>query len=311
MRDVIIVGGGPAGLSAALILGRCRRRVLLIDSGHPRNAVTPRMHGFLGRDGRPPGDLRDEGRRELAAYDTVEIWDGRAVDAVRRPDGFRVVMEDQRRADARRLILATGLRTDLPAIEGFSEFWGHGVHHCPYCDGYENGDRPLAVYGPGEAAKGLALELTAWSRDLTLFTDGPCGLDDPERDRLARNGIRIEERPVARLEGEDGRFARVRLRDGTALECAALFFTTGPASPPRSSSGSAAMCRARARCRPATTRRRTYRDSTSRVTRRGGSSSRSWPPPRGRWRPSPSTPSSCARTHADSAADSPAAPGPA
>lgn len=231
MRDVIIVGGGPAGLSAALILGRCRRRVLLIDAGHPRNAVTPRMHGFLGRDGRAPGDLRDEARRELAAYDTIEIWDGRVVDAVQRPDGFRVVMEDQRRADARRLILATGLRTDLPAVEGFSEFWGHGVHHCPYCDGYENRDRPLAVYGPGEAAKGLALELTAWSRDLTLFTDGPCGLDAPERDRLARNGIRIEERPVARLEGENGRFSRVRLRDGEAMECGALFFTTGPCIP--------------------------------------------------------------------------------
>ncbi len=231
MRDVIIVGGGPAGLSAALILGRCRRRVLLIDAGHPRNAVTPRMHGFLGRDGRAPGDLRDEARRELAAYDTIEIWDGRVVDAVQRPDGFRVVLEDQRRADARRLILATGLRTDLPAVEGFSEFWGHGVHHCPYCDGYENRDQPLAVYGPGEAAKGLALELTAWSRDLTLFTDGPCGLDAPERDRLARNGIRIEERPVARLEGESGRFSRVRLRNGEAMECGALFFTTGPCIP--------------------------------------------------------------------------------
>jgi thioredoxin reductase len=231
MHDVIIVGGGPAGLSAALILGRCRRRVLLIDAGHPRNAVTPRMHGFLGRDGRAPGSLRDEARRELATYDTVEIWDGRVVDAVRAPDGFRVVMDDQRRADARRMILATGLRTDLPAIEGFSEFWGHGVHHCPYCDGYENRDRPLAVYGPGEAGKGLALELTAWSRDLALFTDGPCGLDAPERDRLARNGIRIEERAVARLEGEDGRFSRIRLRDGTALNCAALFFTTGPCIP--------------------------------------------------------------------------------
>ncbi|SEO91880.1 Thioredoxin reductase [Methylobacterium sp. ap11] len=233
IRDVIIVGGGPAGLSAALILGRCRRRVLLIDAGHPRNAVTPHMHGFLGRDGRPPGDLRDEGRRELAAYDTVEIWDGRVADAVQAPDGFQIVMDDQRRAKARRMILATGLRTDLPPIEGFSEFWGHGVHHCPYCDGYENRDRPLAVYGPGETGKGLALELTAWSRDLTLCTDGPCGLDAPGRERLVRHGVRIEERGIARLEGEDGRFARIRLRDGQALDLGALFFVTGPCIPSR------------------------------------------------------------------------------
>lgn len=233
MRDVIIVGGGPAGLSAALILGRCRRRVLLIDAGHPRNAVTPHMHGFLGRDGRPPGDLRDEGRRELAAYDTVEIWDGRVADAVPAPDGFRVVMDDQRCAKARRMILATGLRTDLPPLEGFSEFWGRGVYHCPYCDGYENRDRPLAIYGQGDTGKGLALELTAWSRDLTLCTDGPCGLDAPERERLARHGVRIEERGIARLEGEDGRFARIRLRDGEALACAALFFVTGSCIPSR------------------------------------------------------------------------------
>jgi thioredoxin reductase len=232
MRDVIIVGGGPAGLSAALVLGRCRRDVLLVDAGHPRNAVTPRMNGYLGHDGCPPGGLRAQAREELARYPTVECRDGEVADAFQDADGFAVVLGDGTRERARRLVVATGLSTQLPEIEGFSEFWGHGVHHCPYCDGFENRDAPIAIYGRGARGKGLALELTAWSRDLTLCTDGPAeGLSEDDRARLARQEIRLDERPVARAEGEDGRLARVRFHDGGALPCRALFFAPAECTP--------------------------------------------------------------------------------
>ncbi|MGY2050313.1 NAD(P)/FAD-dependent oxidoreductase [Methylobacterium sp. JK268] len=232
MYDVIIVGGGPAGLSAALVLGRCRRAVLLVDAGHPRNAVTARMNGYLGHDGVPPGALREKGREELARYPTVEVREGDVVEAGRGTDGFTVVLADGGRESGRRLVLATGLGTELPPVEGFPDFWGHGVHHCPYCDGYENRDGPIAVYGRGGSAKGLALELTAWSRDLTLCTDGEADQLSPEdRERLDRHRIRVEERPVARLEGEDGRLARLRFGDGGALPCRAVFFTPVACAP--------------------------------------------------------------------------------
>ncbi|ACL55063.1 NAD(P)/FAD-dependent oxidoreductase [Methylobacterium nodulans] len=232
MRDVIIVGGGPAGLSAALVLARCRRTVLLIDAGHPRNAVTARMNGYLGHDGCPPGELRATARAELARYPSVECRDGEATDARREEDGFTVVLADGRTERARRLILATGLATELPPVEGFAEFWGHGVHHCPYCDGYENRDAPVVVYGRGGSGKGLALELTSWTRDLVLCTDGPAEeLSASDRDRLARQRIRIDERPVARLEGEDGRPVRLRFADGDALPCRALFFAPAACAP--------------------------------------------------------------------------------
>ncbi len=224
MFDVIIVGAGPAGLSAALILGRCRRRVLVCDTGQPRNAASRALHGFLSRDGIEPGELLRSGREQLRRYETVEVRDIAVVDAVREDDSFEVVLEDGSHVTSRKLLLAGGVIDELPPIEGFAEFYGHGVYHCPYCDGWEVRDSPLAAYGPAMHGERLALELTAWSRDIVLCTNGPADLDEKALLRLARNGVAVREERIARLEGQDGEFARIIFANGDVLSCRALFF---------------------------------------------------------------------------------------
>lgn len=224
MYDVIIVGAGPAGLSAALILGRCRRRVLVCDNGHPRNAVSHALHGFLTRDGIEPGELLRIGREQLRQYETVEVRGITVVDAVRKEESFEVTLEDGRCETARKLLLAGGVVDELPQIDGFAEFYGRGIYHCPYCDGWEVRDAPLAVYGPGMHGERLALELTAWSHDIVLCTHGPSDLDDKVLERLARNGVAVREERIARLEGEDGEFARIVFMNGDVLLRRALFF---------------------------------------------------------------------------------------
>ncbi|HKV84967.1 MAG TPA: NAD(P)/FAD-dependent oxidoreductase [Ktedonobacterales bacterium] len=228
MYDVIIVGAGPAGLSAALILGRCRRRVLVLDSGQPRNAAAHELHGYLTRDCVPPGEMLRLGREQLRQYETVELRDAEAHTASRGDDFFDVTLANGERCSARILLLATGMVDDVPEVAGAREFYGHGVHHCPYCDGWEHRDQPIVIYGRGHDAAGLALELTVWSRDLTLCADGAAELSAKDRERLARHGVAVREERVDRLEGRDGWLARVVFSGGEAIPAGALFFAENP-----------------------------------------------------------------------------------
>lgn len=229
MYDVIIVGAGPAGLSAALMLGRCRRSVLVCDTGRPRNAASLALHGYLTRDGVAPRDLLALGRQELERYETVEFRPLEVVDASWCKDEkrFEVALASGERVRSRKLLLATGVVDNLPEVDGIRELYGKSVFHCPYCDGWELRDQPLAIYGRGERAHGLTLELMVWSRDLVLCSNGPCELEDRQRERLARNGIAVREEPIARLEGREGILQHIVFESGERLPRRGLFFTEG------------------------------------------------------------------------------------
>ena len=226
MYDVIVIGAGPAGLSAALMLGRCRRRVLVCDTGKPRNAASRAMHGFLSRDGIAPADFLKIAREQMQRYDTVELRDIEVTAAECRESRFHVTLADGSVQQSRKLLIATGVVDNLPEIPGFRELFGTSVFHCPYCDGWEVRDRPLAIYGRGERGLGLSLELTGWSRDLVLCTDGPPEIEPGDLERLDRHGIRVRQDRVVRLDGGD-RLERIVFATGEPLARRALFFTTG------------------------------------------------------------------------------------
>jgi thioredoxin reductase len=224
LYDAIIVGAGPAGLNAALIFGRCRRRCMVCDTGNPCNAASHALHGFLSRDGIEPAHLLRLGREQLRPYDTVQIRPVEVTDALPRQGGFEVVLKDGRRIGCRKLLLATGMIDPLPRIEGAESLYGRSVFHCPYCDGWEMRDQPLAVLGKGESGCKFALEMTQWSRDLVFCTNGPSGLSDSERERLRRNRVGLREERIVRLEHADGVLQRVVFASGATLPRRAVFF---------------------------------------------------------------------------------------
>ena len=225
MHDVIIVGGGPAGLSAALILGRCRRRVLLCDSGRYRNAATHFVHGFLTRDGTPPAELRQIAREQLKPY-AVEVLDMGVSDARKVGDQFEVTLLSGERVYSRKLLLATGLTDELPDLPGLSEFFGTSVFHCPYCDAWEVRDKPLSVFSNGAEGVKLSTTVRMWSDDVVLFTNGPVELEKEDAETIQRLGIKLCQERVARLEGKDGILERVVFEDGSSIPRRAMFLKT-------------------------------------------------------------------------------------
>lgn len=228
MLDVVIIGGGPAGLSAGLVLGRCRRKVVIVDDGRPRNGAAQKAHGFFTRDGVKPEALLAEGRAQLRPYG-VKLLRAHATSAQKRPDGtFEVTLEGGRAPlRARRLLIASGLRDRLPDLEGAREVYGRGLYHCPYCDGWEVRDQKLAALGADAHAAEEALGLKTWSPQVVLLTHGRPRLSAELVRRLTRNGIRIHSERILRLVARRGRLARVELETGP-LELDALFFQPKP-----------------------------------------------------------------------------------
>lgn len=220
--DVVIVGGGPAGLSAALNLGRARRRVLLCDSGPRRNAAAEHIHGFVTQDGTTPADFRRLGRQQLEPYASVEARDVQ-IEGIRGERGAFEVRLPTGSVQARRILLCTGMIDELPDIDGFRELWGGSIFQCPYCHGWEVQDRRFGFLAPSPDLLEFALLLRAWSRDVTVLTDGRFTVPSEVRMRLASAGVPVEERRIARLSGSEGRLQRVELADGGSLPLDVLF----------------------------------------------------------------------------------------
>jgi thioredoxin reductase len=221
-HDVVVIGGGAAGLSAALVLSRARRRVLVVDAGEPRNAPAAHMHGFLSRDGLPPAELLAAGRAEVTGYGG-EILPGAVTELVRcGAAGFWVLLADGRRFSAQRLLVATGLRDELPDIPGLQDRWARDVLHCPYCHGYEVRDQPLGVLGGSPDAVRYAQIVRQWSDDVVFFPQTGT-LTAAERAQLVARAIGIVDGPVTRVRVQDDRLCGVELADGRVIPRAALF----------------------------------------------------------------------------------------
>jgi thioredoxin reductase len=221
-HEVIVVGGSFAGLSAGMQLARAQRRVLVVDAGLPRNRFAPAAHGFFGQDGKAPAAIRAQALAQLLAYPSVSFVTGQVSSASASAEGFVLTFADGREERARRLVLATGVRDELPAIPGLDERWGVSVLHCPYCHGYEVRGRALGVLANHPMSSHQALLIPDWG-PTTYFTQGTFVPDEQQAARLAARGVTIEPSPVVELLGHGQELEACRLHDGRVIPMGALF----------------------------------------------------------------------------------------
>ncbi|WP_196858181.1 NAD(P)/FAD-dependent oxidoreductase [Pedobacter sp. CAN_A7] len=221
--DVIIIGGSYAGLSAAMSLGRSLKKTLVIDSGKPCNAQTPQSHNFLTQDGKPPQEIAALGKQQVEQYDTVKFFNDIAVKAIKTDTGFLVSTRAGTTFQAKKLILASGIKDMLPDIPGFSNAWGISVIHCPYCHGYEYRDQLTGIYANGDRALHLASLVGNLTNELTILTNGPAEFTQEQSDLLARRHIPVLESPILAIEQQNGHLQQLILKDGTHLPMKALY----------------------------------------------------------------------------------------
>lgn len=227
LYDVIIVGGGPAGLNAAVVLGRCRRKVLLFDHGSQRNRYSHGMHNYLTRDGVLPSEFLEISHKEIKKY-KVKTLHIEVKHAKKAAQGFFEVRDCNRKIyHSKKLILATGLADILPEIEGAATFYGKTLFHCPYCDGWEVSDKRIGVYSKKKGALELAYTLTTWSNKITVYTDGGNYIRLKDLEILQQKNIPVIYDKITSLEGTNGKIKNIILRNGEKHRCDALFFSTG------------------------------------------------------------------------------------
>ena len=224
--DVLIVGGGPAGLGAALILGRCHRQVLLCDDNQQRNRASKAIHGLLGREGLPPTAFLEEAGQELTRYKSLSFRGTRVTDIRPAEDGFAFDCADGTGGVASKVLLATGIVDELPDITGIEPLYGVSVHHCLYCDGFEYEDKLVAAFGKHDKGAELAVMMKHWIADVVACSDGTEVSADAAR-KLKQHGIPLRSEPVVALEGANGGLTKIKFKDGPDLERAGLFFSTG------------------------------------------------------------------------------------
>ena len=223
MFDVVIVGGSSAGLSAALVLGRSLRNVVVIDDQKPCNRFSRASHGFFTRDGIPPAELMHIAQEQLGHYPSVTRKTATVLRIEKTEAGFEITSSDDARLQARRVLLATGLHDELPQLDGIEALWGKSVFHCPYCDGYEVRGQSIAVYGTDETSLHLVMMLRNWTDRLALCAADVWQIPDELREKLTQHDIKVIEQPVAALESTNTQLQAMRFVDGTLLACDALF----------------------------------------------------------------------------------------
>lgn len=221
--DVIIIGGSYAGLSAGMSLGRSLRNVLIIDSGKPCNRQTPHSHNFLTQDGKAPKEISEIAKDQVLKYETVSFFEGRVAKKSQNSKGFEVEIDNGEKFSAKKIILASGVKDQIPDIKGFAECWGISVIHCPYCHGYEVKGKKTGILSNGDLAFEFSKLVFNLSKDLSLFTNGECTLNEEQAERFSQNKINIVEDEIKEIVHENGNIRKIVFKNGSEKALEALY----------------------------------------------------------------------------------------